>query len=313
MKLQRGLSTERTAAAWPPTIVSMPSDPDSAATWTSLLAQALHLAQASAAFAKTADGDRFRAAVPAIISLQAITLALQGIDKLDHAERGLGIDRARLLLAKHAAELHTLWRGEQFPATITELMADAHAAIATAAGRGVLLIVTGQSSCLVQSLLLAQPARVGQIMLDFGFAGTLWLAGPGVAIGPDSPIAFVRGPRGGAPETAVLDKLADSIAIEAGFTQSFTVKPGLQRLLVPRAVQVYRTIEPLSGHAQAAASVVVDTFAWFDDALPAGRPLLVPVLEAGGMLPLPNSILFAGLSQPAGRVGANPAGVGHVS
>ena len=264
----------------------------------------MHLAQASVAFPKTADGDRFRAAVPAIINLQASTLALQGIDQLDQAERGVGIDRATLLLIKHAAELHALWKGEQLPPTITELLADAQGALTTASQSGMLIIVTAQP------VTLPHPLRVAQVMLDSGFAGTLWLAGPGVIIGPDSPVAFIRGPRGGTPETLVLDRLADAITREADCTELAAEKPLFERLPVPRAVQVYRSREPRPEPAQNAATEVVDTFAWFNDALPAGRPLLVPVLEAGSTLPAPNPDLFKGLNQPADRVQENPAGQG---
>ncbi len=264
----------------------------------------MHLAQASVAFPKTPDGDRFRAAVPAIISLQATALALQGIDQLEQAERGVGIDRATVLLAKHAAELHTLWKGEQLPITISELLSDAQTALTTASQSGVLIIIVAQP------MALPQPLRVAQIMLAGGFAGTLWLAGPGVTIGPDSPVAFIRGPRGASPESAVLDMLADALTREADCAAVAAPKPLFERLVVPRAVQVYRSREPRLEPAQTNATEVVDTFAWFDDALPAGRPLLVPVLEAGGTLPAPNPALFAGLNQPAERVQANPVGKG---
>lgn len=95
-------------------------------TWPGLLAQWTRFAQASVAFPKTAEGDRWRAATPAIIALQAVALALAELERLPVADRALAIDRAEVLIRRHAGELRALFgtpAGE-----LGALLADARAA-----------------------------------------------------------------------------------------------------------------------------------------------------------------------------------------
>lgn len=102
--------------------------------WPGLLAQWTRFAQASVALPKTPDGDRWRAAVPAVIALQAVALALDDLERLPTPERPLAIDRAEVLIRRHESELRALFgalKGE-----LAALVADAWAASAAARARG---------------------------------------------------------------------------------------------------------------------------------------------------------------------------------
>ncbi len=101
-------------------------------TWPALLAQWTRFAQASVALPRTPTGDRWRAAVPAIIALQSLTHALGELHRLPPGERALALDRAEVLIKRHEAELLALFgtvEGE-----LAALTGDARSA--ARAGRG---------------------------------------------------------------------------------------------------------------------------------------------------------------------------------
>lgn len=101
-------------------------------TWPALLARWTLFAQSSVALPRTPLGDRWRAAVPSIIALQAVTFALAEVPTLPEAERPLAHDRAAILINRHAADLARLWPTDP-PQPITQLLADARLALSAVA------------------------------------------------------------------------------------------------------------------------------------------------------------------------------------
>lgn len=105
-------------------------------TWAGLLARWTAFAQASVALPRTGEGEKWRAAVPGIIALQAVTFALAEAAGLAAPERALARDRAGVLIERHAGEFARLWpvgagaagRESGLPAALAELLADARAA-----------------------------------------------------------------------------------------------------------------------------------------------------------------------------------------
>ena len=108
----------------------MPESPASPNTisWASLLAHWTQVAQASLALPRDAEGDRWRAAVPSIIVLQAVTHALAEVAGFAYAqrdERALAQDKSELLIKEHAGALHALWKTEPLPDLLREMINDA--------------------------------------------------------------------------------------------------------------------------------------------------------------------------------------------
>jgi hypothetical protein len=103
-----------------------------ALTWAALLGRWVEFAQASVAFPRTPEGERWRASVPSVINLQAVVLALNDLPSIpDTAERALGVDRADVLVRTHTALLRSLWGAEVSP-ELSALLDDASRALAQA-------------------------------------------------------------------------------------------------------------------------------------------------------------------------------------
>lgn len=101
-------------------------------TWAVLLGRWVEFARGSVALPDDAQGRRMRASVADIIMLQAVWFALQHLDELDADQRALGVDRAELLIEKHAGAIRQRGADEPMPAKLTELIDDAHQQLATA-------------------------------------------------------------------------------------------------------------------------------------------------------------------------------------
>lgn len=95
-------------------------------TWAVLLGRWVEFARAAVALPTQGRGGRLRDSVPDLIALQAVWFALHHLSELSHAERSLGLDRARVLIDRHADALARRWDGN-LPASIAELLADARA------------------------------------------------------------------------------------------------------------------------------------------------------------------------------------------
>ena len=105
-------------------------------TWAALLGRWIEFAQSALALPGDAEGQSWRASVPAIIGLQALCMALKEVDELPADERALGVDRARILLDRHTAGLREAFGPGELPAMLEELVSDARGAIEAAEGMG---------------------------------------------------------------------------------------------------------------------------------------------------------------------------------
>ena len=89
----------------------------------------MDFARASVALPADAGGDAWRASVPAVINLQAVTFALAEIGELPPGERAWARDKAEVLVARSVGEIETAWRGTAMSASLVEIIADARAAL----------------------------------------------------------------------------------------------------------------------------------------------------------------------------------------
>jgi hypothetical protein len=98
-------------------------------TWAALLGRWIEFARSALALPDDAEGRAWRQAVPAIIGLQAVAMALAEADQLDHDQRALGCDRARVLIERHATELHAIFGADELHPMLRELIDDAETAL----------------------------------------------------------------------------------------------------------------------------------------------------------------------------------------
>lgn len=230
-------------------------------TWPALLAHWTAFAQSSLALPKTAEGDRFRAAIPAIIGLQAVTFALADLDKLTiPGERSLAIDKSEVLIRTHALEINTLWKSDTLPTEISYIIRDAHAALAAGKTSGVEWRVT------TPRLVAQHPGDLLTALVAAGFKGDLFLPVPGTVLFQAAPAAFARAPRGDRPDEhtlrAVKEFLVDVTRPERA----------------PHMRQVYRQFDFGTG------SVRRDLIAPASQTNIPGQPQLIPVIQRGRAL-----------------------------
>ncbi len=102
--------------------------------WAVLLGRWVDFARSALALPDDAEGRRLRDSVGDIIQLQAVWFALQHLDELEPGQRALGVDRAAVLVEKHAGALQARFRDQPIPALIAELIGDAEGQLASAAG-----------------------------------------------------------------------------------------------------------------------------------------------------------------------------------
>ncbi len=100
-------------------------------TWAALLGRWVEFARSALALPQDAAGRAWKAAVPHIIGLQAITAALRDLDLLIPEERPLGLDRARLLIEQHTTALNHIFSAPLHP-LLTEIIAESHQALRSA-------------------------------------------------------------------------------------------------------------------------------------------------------------------------------------
>ena len=150
-----------------------------ALTWTALLARWMDFARASLAMPEDAEGERWRAAVPAVINLQAVTFALAELAQLSVDERPYGRDRAELLIRENAAKLEEIWRGQSMPPSLLEISADARAVLEASVYAGAVeLIWPGPGEMVMPPVPIGSPI------------GTLAVMQPGTIVMPGEPVAW---------------------------------------------------------------------------------------------------------------------------
>ena len=94
-------------------------------TWSALLGHWVDVARAALALPDDDAGDRLRASVADIIMLQAVWFALGQWEGLPRDEQALGLNRAQVLIDKHADAIASRWADDPLPAKLTELIDDA--------------------------------------------------------------------------------------------------------------------------------------------------------------------------------------------
>ena len=97
----------------------------------------MEFARSALALPRDATGDALRQSVPDIIMLQAVTCALRDLGDLPADERALGLDRAELLIDKHAEALTRLWGAgaDPVPPQLADLVDDARTCLAAGQDR----------------------------------------------------------------------------------------------------------------------------------------------------------------------------------
>jgi len=110
-----------------------PHDPDpletDRLTWAVLLANWTEFARSAAALPEEGQAGIVRASVTDIITLQAVWFSLQHLDELDVAQRAIGLDRAAVLVERHATQLRARFEGTPMPDGLASLLEDAQAAL----------------------------------------------------------------------------------------------------------------------------------------------------------------------------------------
>lgn len=104
-----------------------PLEPDRL-TWAVLLARWTDFARGAVALPVEGGPGRVRDSVADIIALQAVWFALGQVKDLDPAERAIAMDRAGVLIGRHATALRQRFAGHEMPKELVELMNDAQEA-----------------------------------------------------------------------------------------------------------------------------------------------------------------------------------------
>lgn len=105
-------------------------------TWAALLGRWVDFARSAVGLPVDDQGQRLRASVPDLIMLQAVWFALRDLGELPADERQLGLDRAEILIERHAAALRERFDGATMPVAMAELIEDARGTLRSARGEG---------------------------------------------------------------------------------------------------------------------------------------------------------------------------------
>lgn len=255
----------------------MTTPSERAMTWAALLGKWTEFAQSALALPDDDEGGRLREAVPAIIGLQAVTHALAELDDLEQDERALGIDRAEMLIRKHAGELNTIWRGEEMPEAIIEIVDDALLALQAVTGSGIEWVVASDQ------LIAPHPGDLAIALVAAGFQGDLYLPTPGVPVFEGAPAGFMTG-------VDIESEVGSMALVEVPlFLQTGGEITGHES---PVARQVYRQFDFSKG------GPVRDVVRPMDADLVPGQPILVPVILGGEAQPVSLPIPGADRQKP---------------
>jgi hypothetical protein len=151
--------------------------------WTALLGKWMEYAQAAKALPRDAEGTRWRAAVPHVITLQAVTLALREIDHVVTGDRAVARDRSAVMITTSVRALGELWSEGELPESLQELLQDAHDALALSAVPGLMELVWPGPGELVMP-----PAHGAGAPEEPG--GTLFMMAPGTIVFPGECVAM---------------------------------------------------------------------------------------------------------------------------
>lgn len=223
-----------------------------AMTWTALLSKWVEYAQAALALPDDAEGHRWRRAVPHIIALQAVTFALNDLDRLLASERPYARDKAEVLIDENTDAFERIWSDAELPEMVIDILEQAADALVAAEWCGLTeLIWRGDASVLVPAL------DVDELLnqLNHADCGTFAVAQPGTFIMPGEPIAWWCDIDGAA-----------NLLIERF--------PGSELASASSPRQIFRQIDD-------DGRIMRDVIAWTDSEDIDGLPLLLPLIAEG--------------------------------
>lgn len=238
-------------------------------TWAALLGRWLDFARASVALPRDAEGQRWKASVAPVITLQAITFALGQLSDLAEDERALGLDRAELLLRQESGRLNQTWRGEPMPPLLLELMNDAAGALRAA-----------MLGCCIEWLVPddeSEPREIDdyrpalQRLAGADFDGSLHLAWPGTLLIAGEPVGFAAGPD---VRCCWRRQINAADATRTSLRELVEAIAPLRARYVAAPRQVYRSVDEQGRIIEDAAAPLTG------DPLP-GQPLLHRVFDRG--------------------------------
>ena len=93
-------------------------------TWSVLISRWMAFAQSALALPDTANGRAWKAAVPSIITLQALFFALRESEELPSEEQAVGYDRSMVQMNDCIGKLKTIFEGESLHPMLTDLIED---------------------------------------------------------------------------------------------------------------------------------------------------------------------------------------------
>ncbi|MDX2132769.1 MAG: hypothetical protein SFY69_12035 [Planctomycetota bacterium] len=248
--------------------------PDRVVGWAALLARWTDFARSAAALPKEGEGGRLREAVASIIALQAVFHALGEIDSLAPDEYAVAQDRGEVLIREHAGAVHAIWRGEEMPAGVREIIDDARAALERTRTAGVEWVVAGAT------LRGEHPAELVSGLIAAGFGGDLYVPAAGVVLSRGCPAGFMREKTGAAPTEEACDAVGEFLGEVDGPSRVWEMR------------QAYRQWDFGAGR------VVRDYVVPMSAELPGGQPLLVPAIVGGEARPVAMPIRGADAPPP---------------
>ena len=236
-------------------------DADSAQTpmtWAALLAHWTGVAQAAKALPDEGDSGRLKRSLPEIIGLQAVAFAMADLDRVLSHERATAIDKASVLVRRHASAINDIWRGEPLPPAVEEVIEDARLALRLSELAGLEWVVADEV------LIAEHPAGLVAGLLAAGFRGDLYLPTPGIELFEGCPAGFVRLLGGALPDEDFAEAVSEFLGEGVSGPER---RAGLR--------QAYRQFDFSKG------GPVRDVVAMSEDSLLSGQPLLVPAVLGG--------------------------------
>ena len=241
-------------------------------TWSALLAQWTEFSQAALALPTDGEGGRWRAAVPHVVTLQAVTHALGELDRVAPDEQPLALDRAELAIREAAAGLSEAWRSVPMPEEVGEIIGDARRTLELIASAGVEIVLLGDR------LIVSHPGELCAMLEAAEFTGELMLPCPGVPLFAGTPAVFIDERPGVDPDESLVEALLDYLA--AGVVAPAR-GPAFEIASPAAPRQAYRQFDFAVG------GPVRDYVVLRDSEMPAGQPLLVMAMSNGEVLPVP--------------------------
>lgn len=237
------------------------------ATWATLLAGWTEFARSAVALPDNAEGTRWKESIAPAIALHATSMALPELIKIDPEERPLAMDRSEMLIREQSAALNEAWRSEPLPESLTELISDARLAWERALHEGL------EWSTTSERFVAKHPQMLAEALLDAGFVGEVCVLNPGTPAFEGSIVATARERDGGPVDDEIAGIVSDYLSKCDGRTGEPVVALPLR--------QMYREMDFLKG------GPIRDVRTPVVGVLPAGQPLLIPVVSGGAPGSLP--------------------------